>query len=64
MNSLEIICRLCDVIESMAQIVEKQQIEIRRAGVEQSVQKDIQAMINGADVKMSGLDCHLRRLAR
>lgn len=62
MSTLEIICRLCNIIEAMAQIVEKQQIEIRRAGVEQSIQKDLETMINSTDVKMNELNYHLRRL--
>lgn len=62
MSNLAIISEMCEIINTLSDIVKKQQTEIERSKVEESVKEEIRQMIKDADDKMDANEYHLRRV--
>lgn len=61
MRPLAIISEMCDIINMLSDIVKKQQTEIERSKVEESVKEELCAMVKEAEDKMDVNEYHLRR---
>lgn len=61
-SNLAIISEMCEIINTLSDIVKKQQTEIERSKVEESVKEEIRQMIKDADDKMDANEYHLRRV--
>jgi len=61
MSSLEIISRLCDVTNSLSDIVRKQQEIIERSKVEEEVKKELRKIVKEADGELDVIEYHSRR---
>ena len=59
MRPLAIISEMCDIINMLSDIVKKQQTEIERSKVEESVKEELRAMVKEAEDKMDVNDCLL-----
>ena len=59
MRPLAIISEMCEIINSMATIVKKQQEEIERSKIEESVKEELRTMVEDAENN----EYHLRRIA-
>ena len=62
MRPLAIISEMCDIINMLSDIVKKQQTEIERSKVEESVKEELRAMVKEAEDKMDVNECRLRRV--
>lgn len=62
MSSLAVISEMCDIINSLSDIVKRQQTEIERSKVEESVKAELRSMIRDAEKKMDVNEYHLRRV--
>lgn len=62
MSHLAIISEMCDIINMLSGIVKKQQTEIERSKVEESVKEELCAMIKEAEDKMDVNEYHLRHV--
>nr|DAY50264.1 MAG TPA: hypothetical protein [Caudoviricetes sp.] len=62
MRPLVIISEMCDIINMLSDIVKKQQTEIERSKVEESVKEELRAMVKEAEDKMDANEYHLRRV--
>ena len=62
MRPLAIISEMCDIINMLSDIVKKQQTEIERSKVEESVKEELRAMVKEAEDKMDVNEYHLRRV--
>lgn len=62
MRPLAIISEMCDIINMLSDIVKKQQTEIERSKVEESVKEELRAMVKEAEDKMDANEYHLRRV--
>lgn len=62
MRPLEIISQLCEAINKLSDIVKKQQEEIERSKVEESVKIELRQMVNDSDEKLDLMEYHLRRV--
>ena len=63
MRPLAIISEMCEIINSMATIVKKQQEEIERSKIEESVKEELRTMVEVAENRMDINEYHLRRIA-
>lgn len=62
MRPLAIISEMCDIINMLSDIVKKQQTEIERSKVEESVKEELRAMVKEAEDKMDVNEYNLRRV--
>lgn len=62
MRTLELISQMCEVVNLLSDIVEKQQTEIERSKVEESVKEELRQMVKEADDKLNILEYHSRRV--
>lgn len=62
MRHLAIISEMCDIINMLSDIVKKQQTEIERSKVEESVKEELRAMVKEAEDKMDVNEYHLRHV--
>lgn len=62
MSPLEIISRMCDVVNDLSDIVKKQQEVIERSKVEEAVKEELREMVREADKELDVLEYHQRRL--
>lgn len=62
MRTLELISRMCEAINLLSDIVKKQQTEIERSKVEESVKVELRQMVKEADDKLDILEYHSRRV--
>lgn len=62
MSSLAVISEMCDIINSLSNIVKRQQTEIERSKVEESVKEELRSMIRDTEKKMDVNEYHLRRV--
>lgn len=62
MSNLAIISEMCEVINTLSDIVKKQQTEIERSKVEESVKEELRQMVKDADDRMDVNEYHLRRV--
>lgn len=62
MRPLAIISEMCDIINTLSDIVKKQQTEIERSKVEESVKEELREMVKEAEDKMDVNEYHLRRV--
>lgn len=62
MRPLAIISEMCDIINMLSDIVKKQQTEIERSKVEESVKEELRSMIRDTEKKMAVNEYHLRRV--
>ena len=62
MRPLELISQMCEVVNLLSDIVEKQQTEIERSKVEESVKEELRQMVEEADDKLNILEYHSRRV--
>lgn len=62
MRPLAIISEMCDIINMLSDIVKKQQTEIERSKVEESVKEELRAMVKEAEDKMDVNEYLLRRV--
>lgn len=61
MTSLEIISRLCDVTNSLSDIVKKQQEVIERSKVEEEVKEELRRMVAEVEREQDVIEYHTRR---
>lgn len=61
MSPLEIISRLCDVTETLSEIVQKQQIIIEQSKIEESVKTELRGNIKDTDNELDALEYGMRR---
>ena len=61
MTPLEIISRLCGVVEELSEIVKKQQETIERSKVEEEVKKELRMMMDKTDKELDVIEYHTRR---
>lgn len=62
MRPLQIISEMCDIINSLSDIVKKQQTEIERSKVEEGIKEELRSVIKETDDKMDVNEYHLRCL--
>lgn len=62
MRPLELISEMCDIINSLSDIVKRQQTEIERSKVEESVKEELRTMVKETDEKMNANEYHLRHV--
>lgn len=62
MRPIAIISEMCDIINMLSDIVKKQQTEIERSKVEESVKEELRSMIRDTEKKMDVNEYHLRRV--
>lgn len=62
MSSLAVISEMCDIINSLSDIVKRQQTEIERSKVEESVKEELRSVIRDTEKKMDVNEYHLRRV--
>lgn len=61
-SNLAIISEMCEIINTLSDIVKKQQTEIERSKVEESVKTELRQMVKDADDRMDVNEYHLRRV--
>ena len=61
MSSIEIISRLCDVVETLSAIVKKQQIIIEQSKIEEAVKAELRQEIKEADRELDVLEYGMSR---
>lgn len=62
MRPLELISEMCDIINTLSDIVKKQQTEIERSKVEEQVKDELREMVSDAEKKMDVNEYHLRHV--
>ncbi len=62
MSSLEIISRLCDVTNTLSEIVKKQQTIIEQAKIEEEVRAELQKEIEQTERELDVIEYKTRRL--
>lgn len=62
MRPLAIISEMCDIINMLSDIVKKQQTEIERSKVEESIKEELRTMVREAEDKMDVNEYHLRHV--
>ena len=62
MSSLEIISRLCDVTNTLSEIVKKQQTIIEQAKIEEEVRAELQKEIEQTEREIDVIEYKTRRL--
>ena len=62
MRPLAIISEMCDIINMLSDIVKKQQTEIERSKVEESIKEELRTMVKEAENKMDVNEYHLRHV--
>lgn len=62
MRPLAIISEMCDIINMLSDIVKKQQTEIERSKVEESIKEELRTMVKEAEDKMDVNEYHLRHV--
>lgn len=62
MSNLAIISEMCEIINTLSDIVKKQQTEIERSKVEESVKTELRQMVKDADDRMDVNEYHLRHV--
>lgn len=62
MSNLAIISEMCEIINTLSDIVKKQQTEIERSKVEESVKEELRQMVKDAEDRMDVNEYHLRRV--
>nr|UVX80323.1 MAG: hypothetical protein [Bacteriophage sp.] len=63
MSPLEIISRLCDVTNSLSEIVKEQQTIIEHSKVEEAVKRELRGKIGDVDEELDVIEYHSRRYA-
>lgn len=61
MRPLEIISRLCEVNETLLEIVKKQQEIIERSKIEEGVKEELRKMTEETDRELDVIEYHTRR---
>ena len=61
MSPLEIISRMCDVTNTLSNIVKKQQEIIEQSKIEEAVRADLRQQVKEADRELDGIEYHSRR---
>ena len=61
MTTLEIISRLCEVTNSLSDIVKKQQTIIEQSKIEEAVKADLRQQMKEADKELDVIEYHSRR---
>lgn len=61
MRPLEIISRLCDVTETLSEIVQKQQTIIEQSKLEESVKAELRNSIKDTENKLDALEYGMRK---
>lgn len=61
MSPLEIISRMCDVTNTLSDIVKKQQEIIERSKIEETVKADLRQQVKEADRELDVIEYHSRR---
>lgn len=61
MTPLEIIARMCDVTNSLSDIVKKQQEVIERSKIEEEVKEELRKMVKETDRELDVIEYHSRR---
>ena len=62
MRPLELISEMCDIINTLSDIVKRQQTEIERSKVEEQVKEELKEMVSDAERKMDANEYHLRHV--
>lgn len=62
MRPLAIISEMCEIINSLATIVKKQQEEIEKSKIEKNVKEELRTMVEDAKSRMDVNEYHLRRV--
>ena len=62
MSSLEIISRLCDVTNTLADIVKKQQTVIEQSKIEEAVKEELRQQVRETDRELDVLEYRMRKL--
>lgn len=62
MTTLEIISRLCEVVNELSSIVEKQQETIERSKVEEAVKEEIRQQVRETEKELDVIEYHTRRI--
>lgn len=62
MSSLEIISRLCEVTNALADIVKKQQTVIEHSKIEDAVKAELRQQVKETDRELDVLEYHMRRI--
>lgn len=62
MRPLELISEMRDIINTLSDIVKRQQTEIERSKVEEQVKKELRGMVSEAERKMDVNEYHLRHI--
>ena len=61
MSPLEIISRMCDVTNTLSDIVKKQQEIIEQSKIEEAVKADLRQQVKEADRELDVIEYHSRR---
>lgn len=61
MSPLEIISRMCDVINTLSDTVKKQQTIIERSKVEEAVKRELRGELKDIDRELDAIEYHSRR---
>lgn len=61
MSPLEIISRMCDVINTLSDIVKKQQEIIEQSKIEEAVKADLRQQVKETDRELDVIEYHSRR---
>ena len=64
MSPLEIISRMCDVTNTLSNIVKKQQEIIEQSKIEEAVRADLRQQVKEADRELDVIEYHSRRFCR
>lgn len=62
MSTLEIISRMCDVTNTLSDIVKKQQEIIEQSKIEEAVKADLRQQVKETDRELDVIEYHSRRL--
>lgn len=62
MSSLEIISRLCEVTETLSEIVKKQQTIIEQSKIEEEVKEELRQQVKETDRELDVLEYRMRKL--
>lgn len=62
MSSLEIISRLCEVTETLSEIVKRQQEIIEQSKIEEAVKEELRNQVSDTDLELDALEYGMRNL--
>lgn len=62
MSSIEIISRLCEVTETLSEIVKKQQIIIEQSQIDEEIKEEIRKQVKETDRELDVLEHRMRKL--